>query len=162
MQEIRNVEEIRWFREFGGTICGRIVRLDAKRRPYVEFATGAGIVMARTLRSAGLTPGSLREDVPVLLVFEDGDPTQPIIVGLIDSSIPEEETKAFSTPEPACPHAVIDRKHVILRGQEEVTLICGNASITLRKNGRIVLRGVDVISRASSSNKIRGASVSIN
>ena len=45
---------------------------------------------------------------------------------------------------------------------EELELRCGPASVTLRKDGRAVTRGVDVAAVASRRNRIKGASVEIN
>ena len=39
---------------------------------------------------------------------------------------------------------------------------CGEGSITLTKDGRLVLKGRELVSRATEANKIRGALVSIN
>ncbi len=52
--------------------------------------------------------------------------------------------------------------YVTIEADRSLTLHCGNASITLRKDGKIVLRGTEVVSRASRRNRIRGATVSIN
>jgi hypothetical protein len=43
-----------------------------------------------------------------------------------------------------------------------MVLQVGKASITLTKDGRIVIRGADVLTRSSGSNRIKGGSVSIN
>ncbi len=56
----------------------------------------------------------------------------------------------------------IDGRSVVLEGKDELVLRCGEASITLRRNGRIVIRGVQIEVRAAGSNKIRGGSVQIN
>jgi hypothetical protein len=56
----------------------------------------------------------------------------------------------------------MDGRRLVLEGLDELVLRCGEASITLRRNGRIVIRGVEVETRAAGSNKIRGGSVQIN
>ncbi len=58
--------------------------------------------------------------------------------------------------------AEVDGRSVVLEGKDELVLRCGEASITLRRNGRIVIQGVQVETRAAGSNKIRGGSVQIN
>jgi hypothetical protein len=45
---------------------------------------------------------------------------------------------------------------------EEISITCGKSSITLRKDGRVVIKGTDLVSRAARTNKIRGAAVKIN
>ena len=58
--------------------------------------------------------------------------------------------------------AVVDGKRVVLEGEDEVALRCGAASITLRRNGKIVIRGSYVESYAAGTNRIKGGSVRIN
>ena len=50
----------------------------------------------------------------------------------------------------------------MIEAEEEMILCCGKSSITLKKNGKIILRGTDLVSRSSGGNKIRGATVKIN
>jgi len=51
---------------------------------------------------------------------------------------------------------------VVLEAEQEVVLRCGDASITLRRDGKVVLRGAYVETRAKGLNRIRGGSVKIN
>jgi len=63
---------------------------------------------------------------------------------------------------PAVPEVVVDGKRVQIEGTEEVVLRCGKASITLHSNGRLVIRGAYIESRASGTNRIKGGAVLIN
>jgi hypothetical protein len=58
--------------------------------------------------------------------------------------------------------ALIDNKRIEIEGQDEVVLRCGKASITLRRNGRVVIRGAYVESRSDGTNRIKGGNVQIN
>jgi hypothetical protein len=58
--------------------------------------------------------------------------------------------------------ARIDGQRVVLEARDEIVLMCGEASITLRRNGRIAIRGAQVETRARGVNRIKGGSVSIN
>lgn len=49
-----------------------------------------------------------------------------------------------------------------LTAEKEIVLRVGDASITLTRAGKIVLRGTYVLSRSSGVNKIKGGSVQIN
>jgi len=49
-----------------------------------------------------------------------------------------------------------------LRAVRRIELVCGKASIVLCADGKVVLKGANLISRSSGPNKIRGASVDIN
>ena|ERR1051325_58603 len=99
----------------------------------------------------------------VLLVFDGADPERPIIVGLLAE--PLEGLIAFEISgqqedPPEC--AVIDGKRLTLEAQEEIILKCGEGSITLRKDGKIIIKGTHLLSRASGPNRIKGGSVQIN
>jgi hypothetical protein len=56
----------------------------------------------------------------------------------------------------------VDGRQVTLEGRDEVVLRCGQSSITLTKDGRVVVKGVEIVSRASRTNKIKGGNVNIN
>jgi hypothetical protein len=67
-----------------------------------------------------------------------------------------------STPTVGSPHAVVDGEVVELRGAERVELRCGEASIVLTKEGKIVMTGAYISSASSGAHRIRGGSVEIN
>jgi len=58
--------------------------------------------------------------------------------------------------------ARVDGRRVVVEGREEVTLRCGKASLTLRADGKVVLRGVNLVSQADQVHKIRGGKVQVN
>lgn len=95
-----------------------------------------------------------RREAVLLFVVATG---QPVLLGLrqplpaLEAELPTEGLAA-----------VVDGKRVHLEGQDEVVLRCGKASITMRRNGRIVIRGVQVESRATGRNRIKGGAVLIN
>jgi hypothetical protein len=118
--------------------------------------------------SASLDAGTLsraaEQRQQALLMFENGDPALPIVVTLlatpsatplIDAALEEE---AVGLPE----EVVVDGERLVLRGQEEIVLECGRASITLRRDGKIVLRGADILTVASGVQRIKGGKVQIN
>lgn len=72
-------------------------------------------------------------------------------------------------PPPGCRSAgetkldvKIGDKRIEIEGQDEVILRCGQASITLRRNGRVIVRGTYVESRSKGTNRIKGGVVLIN
>jgi hypothetical protein len=50
----------------------------------------------------------------------------------------------------------------VVRARGRLTLQCGSASITLSEDGKVLIKGVDVVSRATATNRIKGGSVRIN
>ncbi len=95
----------------------------------------------------------------VLVIFENGDPDLPVIIGLMESLV-ENILEMEKPREPV--QVTIDKKKHLIEAEEEITLKCGNASITLNKHGKIVIKGAELISRASGTNKIKGSNIQLN
>ncbi len=51
---------------------------------------------------------------------------------------------------------------VVVKAKQEILLECGQSSLRLCADGTIILKGVKILSRASKTNKVRGAVVKIN
>ncbi|RWB01531.1 DUF6484 domain-containing protein [Mesorhizobium sp.] len=88
----------------------------------------------------------------VALLFQDGDPARPLIVGRI-----VEPARPASKPQ-----IIRDGERVRITGDERIELRCGKATIIMEKDGRITIRGTYVTSHASATNRIRGGSVNLN
>jgi hypothetical protein len=150
-----------WLSEFGNCCVGCVTDIDERGVPYVDFpGNPSGPLPARLLASAFK---ERRENVsrqPVLLVFEYGDFERPVILGYVDDTISlglAETARATGRTD-----VVMDGKSIRLEACEEILLTCGKGSITLKKDGKIIIKGTEIVSRSSGANKIRGASVSIN
>lgn len=91
------------------------------------------------------------------LAFEDGDQTKPILLGLLDSP-------PSGSQLPTEAQLVTETKPKVLRieSEQELILECGEAKISLRADGRVVILGGYVLSRSKGANKIKGGSVQIN
>ena len=119
--------------------------------------------------------------VKVMITFDNGRRDHPIIAGLIKTKLfsmdvlarenkekagtiekPEQQVTQVVSNNPNALHTEIDGKKIILTGKEEILLKCGKSSILMRRDGKIVIKGDNITSRSSSSNKIKGSSVSIN
>ena len=55
-----------------------------------------------------------------------------------------------------------DGERIVLSAEKEIVLQCGEASITLTRAGKIIIRGAYVSSRSTGVNRIQGGSVEIN
>jgi hypothetical protein len=138
---------------------GRLVDLDADGSPLVDFpGNSAGplpAVMAVPVDYDDLRAAVSSHSEAVLL-FDEGNPMKPILVGLVKPT-----PRQADRPDKAIDIRV-DGRSVSLQAQEEIGLHCGDASITLRRDGKIVIRGAFVESHATGTNRIKGAAVKIN
>lgn len=105
-------------------------------------------ISARSLARLGL------EDVgrEVALLFEDGDRMRPLILGRLVEPVRSD----------VAPLVVADGQMVRLVARERIELRVGKASIVMDADGHITVRGTDLVSHASRSNRIRGGSVNLN
>lgn len=160
-------------------VLGRIVALGEGGLPSVEFPQSGGARAARVAvqLSSEALHAALQFGYPVVLMFENGDPGLPIIVGLVqetraprpqsgagtESPAPENAVPESRAPEsPAVIEACVDGKRIRIIGEDEIVLECGSASITLRRNGRVVVRGTYVETCSEGTNRIKGGQVRIN
>jgi uncharacterized protein (DUF2345 family) len=58
--------------------------------------------------------------------------------------------------------ATIDGSRMRIAAKDEVVIQCGKASITLRRNGRVVIRGTHVETHSAGTNRIKGGQVRVN
>ena len=71
-------------------------------------------------------------------------------------------TAAGTREAPRVFEADVDGARVRICARDEVVIQCGKASITLRRNGRIVIRGTYVATDSAGINRIRGGQVRVN
>src|SRR5262245_39717867 len=133
---------------FLAPVVGRLIRYGPDGA-LVEFADNplGRPVAARATTALDVTAvGS-----EVVLLFENGDPARPLVVGVVR---PPDNA-------PAVP-AELDGERVLLTADREIVLRCGEASITLTRAGKVLIRGTYVLTRSSGVNRIKGAVVEIN
>ena len=146
---------------------GRLAGTNAQRDILVEFE-GKGPFAARL--TAGVERSKLMKAEnrarEVLLVFEKGDIRRPIIIALMED--PLENLVTFELPAEDKPEADdprdlrVDGKRITIEAEDEIMLKCGQGSILIRNDGKIIVKGTDLLSRSSGRQRIRGASVTIN
>jgi hypothetical protein len=128
-------------------------------RPYVVVS---GSTLEESLAARSIVDLSESElGCHVVLAFESGDRGAPIVMGVL-----QEPNGRINRPNraPVAPAAESERQRetLTLTAKQEIVLRCGQASVTLTRAGKILLRGAYLLSRSSGVNRIKGGSVQIN
>ncbi len=124
-----------------GVHRAEIIGFGPDSRPQVLIpALGEVPLLARSL--VPLSAGAVGRLVAVAMMGEE-----PLVLGLIQPLVPEVEA---------------DGEKLVLEARREVTLRCGKASIHLTADGRVTIRGTQVLSRSDGPNRVQGASVQLN
>jgi hypothetical protein len=134
-----------------GVLVGRFVDLGESGEPLVDFPgnPSTGPIPARSI----LRLGKRLAGRDVVLMFEEGDPRHPVVMGLVEDS----NTKQRQPVE-----LLLDKKKFVFTAEQEIVLRCGKASITLTRAGKVLIRGAYILNRSSGVNRIKGGSVQIN
>jgi hypothetical protein len=142
-------------------IIGRLVDIDEQGRALVDFkGNPAGPLLAATVVT--LPPSQATPGRRLLLVFEDNDLNSPVIVGIVGEALVPKADQSVTLPVGVPEGAIIDGKKIRFDAKEEIQLVCGKSSILLRKDGKVVVKGRNILNRAQETNKIKGGNISLN
>lgn len=132
--------------------CGHIVR--------VHQGAESWFVTAETLITSDV-PLTLSPNDRVLCLVEAENHEHGVILGRLGGVTPRPETHerirraAIETDDQPQDSLTIEAKH-------SLTLRVGDGSITIREDGKILIKGKDLVSHAQRMNRIKGGAVSIN
>lgn len=113
---------------------------DGRAKVMIPSSLGPDLLVARSL----VPVGAAAVGCEVAIVMMDGE---PLILGLIQPLVPEVEA---------------DGEKLVFAARQQITLRCGKASIHLTADGRVTIRGTQVLSRSDGPNRVQGASVQLN
>ena len=173
----------------GEVVIGTLVGVDGQGQPLVDFAQNDSGCPLAAMSTVGITAAQAGRKVAVL--FAKGDSQCPVIIGVIhdplqellaaydaktakgpstvwgaenDPSVGSRETVRPASPEVTfgIEDVTVDGKQVVIEGKEAVVIRCGDASITLTRAGKILIRGNYVLTQSNGVNRILGGSVQVN
>jgi hypothetical protein len=134
-------------RQVKGVVRGVLAGISDEGEPLVDFVLNGSGASVQASSTIGVTAADVGREV--VLMFEDCDITRPILLGMIESAGKRKRV-------------TVDGEQLILNADREIVLRCGEASITLTRAGKVIIRGAYVVSRSSGANRIKGACVQIN
>ncbi|MFJ3115778.1 DUF6484 domain-containing protein [Pseudomonas protegens] len=134
-----------------GVVVGVLLDLPQASAPWVTYPGCPEQQRIAARSTTLLSPEDIGSQVA--LMFEDGDPSRPLVIGRLLSQA--------MAPEPVA-SVQLDDQRLELRAEREIVLRCGKASITLTRAGKVIIQGAYLSSRSSGVNRIKGGSVQIN
>jgi hypothetical protein len=143
-----------------GAVTARLHGFDLEDRPVLTGLPGLRqeVVAARSTTALSLS----QIGATVVALCEDGDARKPIIMGVLERSGLVRDVM----PDGAEPFPLVsvkaDDDELVLSAERQIVLKCGDASITLTRAGKVLIKGNYLLSRSSGYNKIKGAAVDIN
>ena len=119
----------------------KLLSFDSEGRLWVSNSEGRTFAcdVLQVAGNASFDPG---DELLVLLCL--GQPAG-VVLGRVGRFVPE-----------------VPSARVTVEATESLTLKCGEASIDLRADGKVMVRGEDVLLRAKGTQRIRAGTVSIN
>ena len=129
---------------------------DVDDQPLLVGVPGLEQEVVRARASVGLRQSDIGSTV--VLLFDGGEARRPIVVGVLQRQ-PRADQSA-PVPPPVTVHS--ENERLVISAEREITLRCGEASLTLTRAGKVIIKGAYIVSRATGYNKIKGAIVDIN
>jgi hypothetical protein len=137
-----------------GIVVGALVGFaDAGATPLVTYREQAGTAAVRARSTLAVHASHIGKQT--VLMFEEGDPQRPIIVGCLQD---EPATGLVSGQV----DVEADGQRLVVSATDRIVLRCGKASITLTKEGKVVIQGAYVSNQSSGVLRLKGGSVQIN
>ncbi|VAW57135.1 hypothetical protein MNBD_GAMMA07-1811 [hydrothermal vent metagenome] len=144
----------------GEILLGTFTGFDNQHNILVNFPNN--LSTKSLIANSTLELNSSQIGAQVALMFIEGDINKPLIMGVIYNPLNNALASFDFKANTKIDDAHVDGKRILLEGKEEIVLKCGQASITLTKSGKILIRGNYLSNRSTGVNKILGGSVQIN
>ncbi len=146
--------------EPGVFLSGHLVGIDGDGRPLfrpegereaIPVAIGADLADATIVRAA-------RHEHRALVVRTGDTPPRWLLVGLVRERVAATARDA----KPGRLELRVDGERMVVAAEHDLELRCGRASITLRYDGRVEIRGTHILSASRGPNRVKGATIALN
>jgi len=142
-------------------ITGHLDGIDAEGRILFVAEPGDGqsvpVVIGTTIPD-GVLVRSARNQRRAMVIRTSEKPPRLVLIGRLRERV----TAAARDAAPGHLEVEVDGETIRLTAEHEIELRCGNASILLRRSGRVILKGTHVVTSSTGPLKLKGATVDIN
>lgn len=139
-----------------GVVIGKIADCSKAGEILVDYPGNPGATPQSAVVATAISEQDIGKDVA--LSFVGGDPLRPIVLGLIQH--PEKQIAEAAGQEGV--QVKLDGETLTFSAEKEIVLRCGEASITLTKAGKVLIKGTYTSSHSTGVNRIKGGSVQVN
>jgi hypothetical protein len=137
-----------------GAVRGVLSGLNPEGVALVDFCGNTAGGPLPAVATVPVRPEDIGKEA--VLLFEDGDPQCPLLIGLVVNPA-SEATNTAPTLD-----VKVDGRTLILQAEQEISIRCGDASITLTRAGKVLIKGTYLLSRSTGPNRIKGGSIHLN
>jgi hypothetical protein len=136
-----------------GIMTGIVTRV-SRDGVFVSLSEGSEALPCSVLEGPHGVPDYQPGDV--LLIWTSGDTRLRVAIGRLSAADRARGRLQHEFDESERPD------EVVIEARKSLTLRVGDGSITIREDGKILIKGKDLVSHAKRMNRIRGGSVAIN
>jgi len=129
---------------------GTLISLNSGESARVLLEEGAPeTIDCDVLHASSAPPGLVPGDV--VLVWRPAPGERGVLVGRVGPTSAADSIGSGDAPD-----------ELVLEAKHSLTLRVGDGSITIREDGKILIKGKDLVSHAKRLNRIKGGAVQIN
>ena len=141
-------------------LTGHLRGLDDEGRPLFqpEGAEESIPVAIGVELSDGVIVRAIRRQRRAIVVRTADQAPRWILIGLVRDRV-NEKARVAKTGRL---EVTVDGEKLKLEAEHDIELKCGEASITLRYDGRIEVRGTHILSASRGPNRVKGATIALN
>ena len=142
-------------------VSGHLTGVDDEGRLLFrpEGSTEAPVPVAIGIESSdGALLKAARQNRRALVALTGDRTPRRILVGLVRERV---STRAI-TARPGTLEVGMDGETLKLTAEHDIELRCGEASIKLRRDGKVEINGTNVLSASRGPNRIKGATIALN
>jgi hypothetical protein len=135
-----------------GAVRGILSGLNARGEPLVDFC---GNIAGHAVLAVTTVPVRA-EDVgkEAILLFEDGDAARPLLIGVVLPPSPSQEVRVLDIK--------LDGRSIVMSAEHDISIRCGEASISLTRAGKVIIKGTSLLSKSAGPNRIKGGCIQLN
>ncbi|NOZ52532.1 MAG: hypothetical protein GXP08_05225 [Gammaproteobacteria bacterium] len=140
------------------------------REGLIAVNTGMTTIVCHFVRNSTASPPAINVGAAVLYVLSASEDEIGYVLGLVEPYQPKADRLAekrtrqqLQRPGHHAPETTtIEDEVVHIKAHKGLVIECGTGSITITQDGKVQIKGKELLSRARGMSRIKGAGVNIN